>query len=232
METPVAPHQTPSPAALGDTEAWVFDLDNTLYPVSCNIFAQIDARMQGFISRFLGVGPDEARRVQKHYFREYGTTLSGLMKRHGLDPMEFLEHVHDVDLSPVEPSPALDAALERLPGRKIIFTNADTGHATRVMDRLGVAHHFDSVFDIVAADYVPKPQPGVYDSLVRRHGLDPATTVMFEDIARNLIPAAELGMTTVWVATPSALGREGADGDHVHHVADDLVSWLEAATAY
>ncbi len=211
-----------------DIETWVFDLDNTLYPAETNLFAQIDVRMREFIADYLALDLDEAYRVQKTYFREYGTTLRGLMSRHGLDPKEFLDFVHAIDLSPVSPSPALDAALDRLSGRKIIFTNASTDHADRVMDRLGVGHHFDAVFDIKDADYLPKPDPAVYDALVERYSLDPHKTVMVEDIARNLAPAAALGMTTVWVRTQSTVGQEGADAAHVHHVIDDLADWLQA----
>ena len=224
-----APH--PRADALCQAEAWVFDLDNTLYPPSTNLFAQIDERMRSFIARFLDLDLDEARRVQKTYFREYGTTLRGLMNRHGLEPGLFLEYVHAVDLDPVPPNPALGAALARLPGRKYIFTNASAAHAGRITDRLGVTGHFDAVFDIADAEYVPKPEPRVYDTLVQCHGLDPGRTVMIEDIARNLAPAAALGMTTVWLRNDTPIGVEGADGDHVHHVIDDLVPWLEDVVA-
>jgi len=212
--------------ALVEAETWVFDLDNTLYPASSNLFAQIDVRMRGFIADYLGVAEDEAHRVQKAYFHEYGTTLRGLMTRHGMEPHAFLEHVHDIDVSPVQPSPALEAALSRLPGRKVIFTNATTAHAGRVMDRLGVGHHFEAVFDIERAGYLPKPRAEIYEKLVRDFACDPANTVMVEDIARNLAPAAALGMTTVWVKTETRWGREGGEGGHVHFETDDLVAWL------
>lgn len=225
------PAARPRAHALRQAEAWVFDLDNTLYPPSTNLFAQIDERMRAFIAGFLDLDLDEARRVQKTYFREYGTTLRGLMNRHGLEPGLFLEYVHAVDLDPVPPNPALAAALARLPGRKYIFTNASAAHAGRITDRLGVTRHFDAVFDIADAEYVPKPEPRIYDTLVRCHGLDPGKTVMIEDIARNLAPAAALGMTTVWLRNDSPVGVEGADGDHVHHVIDDLVPWLEDVVA-
>lgn len=208
-------------------EAWVFDLDNTLYPPSSDLFAQIDVRMREFVAGFLGVDQDEAYRVQKQYFREYGTTLRGMMERHGMEPGPFLGHVHDIDLAPVAPDPALDAVLGRLPGRKLIFTNATASHAERVMDRLGVRPRFEAVFDIVDAAYLPKPRPEVYAAMVERHGIDPTRAVMVEDIAWNLAPAAALGMTTVWVRNETPWGVEGRDGDHVHHVADHLTSWLE-----
>jgi len=213
--------------ALGHAEAWIFDLDNTLYPASCDLFAQIDKRMQGFIARFLGLDLESAFRIQKKYFREHGTTLRGLMDLHGLEPTEFLDYVHDIDLSIVPTSPDLDTVLDRLPGRKFIFTNASADHARRVMTRLGVSRHFDEVFDIICAGYVPKPDPRAYSMMIERYGLAPRSTVMVEDIARNLAPAAALGMTTVWLRTGSRFGEEGSDGDHVHHVVDDLVGWLK-----
>ena len=219
---------SPAPGTLRDMEAWVFDLDNTLYPKSCNLFAQVEVRIRDFVAETLGLGPDQAFALQKRYFSEYGTTLRGLMTHHGVDPHAFLDHVHAIDLSPVTPDARLEAALARLPGRKIVFTNADSAHARRVLDRLGVGHHFDAVFDIVDGDFVPKPEPGIYHRLVARHRLDPASTVMVEDIARNLVPAAALGMTTVWLRSDSPWGNEGADGGHVHVAIDDLASWLDA----
>jgi len=217
-------------ASLRDADTWVFDLDNTLYPASSNLFGQIDERMRGYIAAYLGLDLDEAYRVQKQYFRDYGTSLSGLMSLYGMDPGPFLEHVHEIDLEPVAPNPALDAALGRLPGRKLIFTNATTGHAQRVMDRIGVRHHFEAVFDIVDAGYQPKPQPDVYTAMVERHDIDPTSAVMVEDMARNLAPAAALGMVTVWVRTGSEWGREGADGGFIDHVTEDLASWLTEIT--
>ena len=214
--------------SLRSAEAWLFDLDNTLYPSSTDLFAQIDVRMYRFISDFLDVGEGEARRLQKEYFHTYGTTLRGLMNRHDIDPGPFLDYVHDIDLAPLSPSPALASALGRLGGRKIIFTNATAGHAGRVTARLGVDGAFEAVFDIVDADYVPKPAAGVYDKLVADFDLDASRTVMVEDIARNLVPAAALGMTTVWVQGKSKWGAEGAGDGHIDHTTDDLVAWLEA----
>ncbi|MGY9015462.1 MAG: pyrimidine 5'-nucleotidase, partial [Rhodospirillales bacterium] len=144
-----------------EIETWVFDLDNTLYPASCNLFAGVDVRIREFVADFLGLEQDEAYKVQKQFFKEYGTTLRGLMDVHGMAPKEYLDYVHAIDLSPVVANPELDKALAALPGRKIIFTNGDTPHAERVMDRLGVKQHFEPVFDIVAAGYVPKPNPSV-----------------------------------------------------------------------
>lgn len=211
---------------LDAVDCWVFDLDNTLYPASCRLFDQISHRMGEWVADFFGVERDEARKLQKEYFHAHGSTLRGLMERHGVEPGPYLDYVHDIDLTLVEPSPALDRALARLPGRKLIFTNATVAHAERVMDRLGVTHHFEGTFDIVAADFVPKPAPAVYDRLVERHLIDPARSVLFEDSARNLAPAADMGMKTVWVRTGHAFSEWGSEGDHIHFVAEDLESWL------
>ncbi len=221
------PSSKPGMDRLRTAEAWLFDLDNTLYPVTTDLFSQIDVKMRDYIAGFLGVDPDQAYRLQKQYFRDYGTSLRGLMHCHGMEPGPFLDHVHDIDVDVLSASPALEAALARLPGRKLVFTNASIRHAERVMDRLGISHHFDAVFDIVEAKYVPKPEPEIYEILVERHGLDTSRTVMVEDIARNLAPAAALGMTTAWVRNDSEHGLFGADEGYVHHVVDDLAEWLQ-----
>jgi putative hydrolase of the HAD superfamily len=213
-------------AALRRAETWIFDLDNTLYPASCNLFAQVDKHIGEFIAHLLKVDADEAYRIQKQYFRDYGTSLRGLMLHHQVDPQAFLEFVHTIDVTPVAPSPELEQALGRLPGRKIVFTNGSAKHAENVLARLGVSHRFDAVFDIVAADYFPKPEPFVYDILVRRHWIDPKRAVMIEDLPKNLLPAHQMGMTTVLVRTEAEWAQDGIAGEHVHHVIDDLVAWL------
>lgn len=228
---PIAPAAGPpsenAMTSLRAAEAWVFDLDNTLYPTTMNLFGQIDVKMRDYIAGFLGVDADQAYRLQKEYFRDYGTSLRGLMHRHGMDPKPFLDHVHDIDVNVLVASPALEAVLARLPGRKLVFTNASVRHAERVMDRLGISHHFDAVFDIIEAQYIPKPEPEIYPILIERHGLNAARTVMVEDIARNLAPAAALGMTTAWLRNDSDHGCFGMNEGYVHHVVDDLVTWLE-----
>ena len=210
---------------------WIFDLDNTLYPSACNLFVQVDKNIQQFIMELFEIGPEEARLIQKSYFHEHGTTLNGLMHKHDVAPEEFLDFVHDIDVSPVPPNPALNEALHRLPGRKVIYTNGSVPHAERVTDRLGVTHHFDGVFDIVAADYIPKPQPAPYDVLIERFDIEPERAVMVEDIARNLIPAHALGMTTVWVRSDHHWSGGSEDDPHIHHVIDDLADWLTDLSA-
>ncbi|MEQ8806467.1 MAG: pyrimidine 5'-nucleotidase [Rhodospirillales bacterium] len=232
-QTPNVPTSTLD--GLAAAETWVFDLDNTLYPASCRLFDQVDWNITRYVAGLFDLPLEQARALQKTYFREHGTTMRGLMTLHGVDPVAFMNAVHDIDLDPVDPSPRLDAALGRLPGRKIIVTNGDVPHAERVMDKLGVRHHFEAVFDIVASDYEPKPAPHVYVKMTEAHGIDPARAVMVEDMARNLAPAFAMGMTTVWVRPEGTSGvtwaHDGADDGHIHHVVDDLVDWLEGVAA-
>jgi putative hydrolase of the HAD superfamily len=215
-------------------ETWVFDLDNTLYPHDLNLWQQIDERIRAFVSEFLGVSKDEAFRVQKDYYRRYGTTMRGLMAEHGMKPDDFLEAVHQIDHSPLLPNPALGAAIEQLPGRKLILTNGTRKHADAVMRRLDLHHHFEDVFDIAAANLDPKPLPQVYDRFLHKHGVDPRKAAMFEDLARNLSVPYELGMTTVLVVPPAARQvlregweLEGREAAHVDHVTDDLTGFLK-----
>ena len=217
--------------ALLGAECWVFDLDNTLYPASTDIFTQVDEKMTRFISEYLELDFEEAGKVRQDYYLEHGSTLAGLMDLHGMDPDDFLDFVHDIDLGSVTPNPGLEQSLSRLQGRKIIFTNGPTDHAERIMDRLSIRHHFEAVFDIVGAGYVPKPRPEAYQTLVERHRLNPRKTVMVEDLVRNLAPAAAMGMTTVWVRPDGEGSPENALKADVDHVVDDLVTWLVELTA-
>jgi putative hydrolase of the HAD superfamily len=211
---------------LAEIETWIFDLDNTLYPVSCRLFDQIHARMTRFVADRLELTPEAALAVQKTYFREHGTTLRGLMTVDRIDPDDFLAFVHEVDLSCVPRNPVLVAALSALPGRKIVHTNGSRSHAERVLDHLGIAGLFCGIVDIAAADYEPKPALAGYHELLRRHGVSPPTALMIEDMAKNLVPAAAMGMTTAWVRNPVDWAAVGSGGDHIHHVVDDLGRFL------
>ena len=214
---------------LETVDVWIFDLDNTLYSSASNLFPAIERRMGEFIAGIFDVTPDEARRRQKRFFREYGTTLRGLMVEHAIDPLAFLDYVHAIDLSSIMPDPVLDRALERLPGRKIVFTNGSRDHAGRVLARLGITRHFEAVQDIIAAGFLPKPDARPYARLVRCYDIDPVRACMVEDMAGNLAPAAALGMTTVWLRTDSAWGQPvHGDTAYIHHTIDDLAGWLTA----
>lgn len=224
----------PSTRGFDHVDHWVFDLDNTLYPPRCNLFAQIDVRMAEFIGLFLKVDEEEARRVQKAFYVEHGTTLAGLMAVHGMAPRAFLDHVHDIDVSVVDPHPALGAAIAALPGRKVIFTNGSVRHAENVITRLGIVDAFDGIYDIETTGYAPKPQRDAYDRFVKASGIAPERAAMFEDIPRNLEVPHEIGMTTVWVRPEGEAGperyqrlsHEGGDAAHVHHTTDDLAAFL------
>ena len=222
--------KAPNSLPLADVESWIFDLDNTLYRTTPGMLAQIDDLMGSFISDFLNVDREEARRIQKGYFRSHGLTLRGLMVEHGLDPQDYIDHLSVLDLSAVKPDPALADRLDALPGRKIIYTNAFTEHTREVMQRIGITGQFDAVFDISDADFVPKPAIDSYRRLCDLHNVDPARSVMVEDIAKNLEPAAALGMTTVWVRTETSWAKDVKETDHIHHITDDLISRLDDAT--
>ena len=216
---------------LGAVETWIFDLDNTLYPASCHLFDQVQRRMTEYICEHLSLSPEEAAELRRTYFREHGTTLRGLMTRDDIDPHEFLAFVHDIDLACVPPDPALAAALRQLGGRKIVHTNGSTRHAQNLLDHLGLSQSFCGNIDIVAADFDPKPALAGYRLLLRRHAVAAQTALMVEDIARNLAPAAALGMTTAWVRSRLDWAAADADSDYSHHVVDDLAGFLAAAAA-
>ncbi|GHF11955.1 pyrimidine 5'-nucleotidase [Kordiimonas sediminis] len=218
------------PHKIRDKKVWVFDLDNTLYPAECNLFQQIDVHMGEFIQRLLSLDPIEARKIQKKYLVEYGTTLKGLMANHDVDPHDFLDKVHNIDFSPIQKDVRLRSALERLDGRKLVFTNADLQYSEQVLDRLGIADQFEGIFDIHAADLEPKPKLASYEKFARTFEIDPTHAVMFEDMAQNLIPAHSLGMSTVWIDTGSEWGDPGQDKDHIHYETNSLSSWLDSFT--
>jgi putative hydrolase of the HAD superfamily len=222
-------------AALDRTRVWIFDLDNTLYPAECNLFAQVDHRMGEFIARYLGVPYPQARHLQKTYYRQFGTTLTGLMKVHNLDPHDFLEYVHDIDLSVLPESPELAAAIARLPGRRLIFTNGSRKHAENVAGKLGVLHLFEDICDIAACEFVPKPEASAFDRMVRRHGVTATEAAMFEDMPHNLEAPHKLGMATVLVHSSymdhpvqHEIKRWSATPAHIHHMTEDLVAFLAA----
>jgi putative hydrolase of the HAD superfamily len=212
-------------ADLTHVTTWLFDLDNTLYPVESGFMGEIEKRMTAFVQRVTGLERDEAYRLQKSYLAEHGLTLVGLMRNHGVDPRDFHAIFHDMTLEGLAHDPELVAAIERLPGRRLIFTNADDVHAERVLARLGLAHLFADVFHIGSADYEPKPSRATFQRMTEAHAIAPRETAFFEDSARNLEPAAELGMTTVLVG-PHASAN---DSPFVHHRTETLAAFLKGA---
>ena len=223
--------------AFTHVDTWVFDLDNTLYPHHVNLWQQVDARIGAYIGNFLKVDAVEARRIQKDYYKRYGTSMRGMMTEHGVSADDYLAYVHEIDHSPLEPNPAMGEAIARLPGRKLILTNGSTDHAGKVLARLGFPDHFEAVFDIIAADLEPKPAPQTYQRFLDLHRVDPARSAMFEDLARNLVVPHDLGMTTVLVVPDGTREviredweMEGRDAPHVDHVTDNLTGFLAKLT--
>ena len=219
---------------------WVFDLDNTLYPAGCNLFAQIDERMARYSEERLGVERLEARRIQKGLYVEHGTTLAGLMNVYDVDPHDFMGYVHDIDVSALTVDPRLRVALEALPGRKFVHTNGSLLHAENVLGALGLTGVMDVVFDVEMGHWIPKPHAANYDRFRKRMGLEPRQAAMFEDMVVNLEVPHAMGMRTVlvtsdapWIADEPEEKRPGAgheDAEHVHHVTSDLTAFLEGLT--
>lgn len=191
-------------ADLVHVDTWLFDLDNTLYPAESGFMGQIEARMTQFVVKVTGLPTEEAYALQKRYLAEHGLTLRGMMEHHGVEPAEFNALFHDLSLEALAHDADLLAALERLPGRRLIFTNADAFHAERVLTHLGLHHLFEDVFHIDSFGFRPKPDPAAFQAMLDVHGLQPAATAFFEDSERNLAPAADLGMTTVLVGAHAA----------------------------
>jgi putative hydrolase of the HAD superfamily len=214
---------------LGAVETWIFDLDNTLYPASCGLFTQVQERMNQYICARLALSPEAAAELRARYFREHGTTMNGLMLVDRIDPHEFLAFVHDIDHSVVPANPELVAALSGLTGRKLVYTNGSVRHAENLLVHLGIAHLFEDIFDIVASDFAPKPAMVPFRAFVGRYGVEPRRALMVEDMAKNLAPAAALGMTTAWVRTGVDWAAIASDTDYIHHVVEDLPGFLAAA---
>ncbi|WP_294395077.1 pyrimidine 5'-nucleotidase [uncultured Sphingomonas sp.] len=211
--------------ALAHIDAWIFDLDNTLYPASCDLFGLIDQRMTAYVARITGLPRAEAFALQKRYFREHGTTLSGLIADHGVDPHHFLEDVHAIEMDVLAEDRRLIEAIARLPGRKLIFTNGDADYARRVLARVGLSDSFEAIHDIHAMAYQPKPAAAAYASMVQAFGVDPAHALFADDMTRNLAPAKALGLTTLWIDNGSEQAGDDS-GDHIDYRTADLGHWL------
>lgn len=229
-------HMSPPAFAFDHITDWVFDLDNTLYPRECNLFAQIDTRMTHYVMDLTGLDFDAAREMQKTYYRDFGTTLNGLMTAHKVDPEHFLAAVHAIDYSSVRAHPELVEAIAALPGRKFVFTNASTGHAQAVLARLGASELFEAVFDIKAAKFQPKPLEIAYTDFLSAHDIDAKRAIMFDDLEKNLRVPHAIGMATVQVVAGADYAHEQCDAwelgrgdglDHIHHITDDIVAFLK-----
>ena len=209
-------------------DTWVFDLDNTLYSADSGIFQQVHKLMGKFIVEHLNVNINEAKNIQRKYYKKHGTTLKGLMDHHGIDPDSFLEEVHKLDYSIVSPNLKLAKNLKNLNGKKFIFTNANKKHADSILDKLQIANLFEGIFDIKMANYIPKPEIQTYEKLIETYNINPNKTIMFDDIAKNLVPASKKGFTTVWID----VGHENFSDDiasskkYLDYQTKDLSNWL------
>ena len=206
---------------------WLFDLDNTLYSGKTKVFEQIDKKMSKYISEKLNVSIIKAREIQKNYFYEYSTTLNGLIKNHKIDANDFLNFVHDVNIDFLKKDEELAKEIEKLDGKKIVFTNGSRKHAINITKKLGIDHCFDAIFDIVDSDFVPKPAAEPYKKLIEKHKIDPKSCVFIEDIARNLKPAYEMGMKTVWIENDEKWAKEFSDSDFVNYKTRNLSNFLK-----
>ena len=206
---------------------WIFDLDNTLYSGKTKVFEQVDKRMSKYISDKLNISVEEAKKIQKNYFYEYNTTLNGMIKNHKINPDEFLDFVHDINIDFLQKDPALAKEIENLNGKKIIFTNGSRKHAINVTKQLGIDQLFDDIFDIVDAEFIPKPSLEPYKKLVKKHKIDPKLCVLVEDIARNLKPAYEMGMKTVWIENDEPWASKFSDSDFVNYKTNNLSDFLK-----
>ena len=206
---------------------WIFDLDNTLYSGKTKVFEQVDKKMSKYISEKLKISIEEAKKIQKNYFHEYNTTLNGMIKNHKIDANEFLEFVHDIDIDFLKKDILLGEELKKLDGKKIIFTNGSKKHALNVTQKIGIDQHFDSIFDIVESEFIPKPAIEPYKKLVKKHKIDPKLCVLVEDIARNLKPAYEMGMKTVWIENDEPWAKKFSDENFVDYKTNNLTEFLK-----
>jgi len=205
---------------------WIFDLDNTLYSGNTKVFEQVDKKMTEYISKKLKVDKEDAKKIQKKYFHEYNTTLNGMIKNHKINANEFLEFVHDINIDFLQKDTNLAKEIEKLEGIKIIFTNGSRKHALNVTKRLGINQLFDDIFDIVDCDFIPKPLMEPYKKLVEKHKIDPKLCVLVEDIARNLKPAYEMGMKTVWIENNEPWASKFSDNNFVNYRTSNLPEFL------
>ena len=212
---------------LKDIKYWLFDLDNTLYSGATKVFDQVDKRMSDYISSKLNISREEAKKIQKNYFVEYNTTLNGMIKNHKIDANEFLEFVHDIDLNFLKEDKLLGEEIGKINGKKIIFTNGSRKHAKNVIKRLGIDRHFDGIFDIVSADFIPKPSIKTYKKIIEKYKIEPQYSIFIEDIARNLKPAYELGMKTVWIINDEPWAAEFSDSDFINYKTKKLSMFLK-----
>ncbi|MCG7392084.1 pyrimidine 5'-nucleotidase [Microvirga sp. ACRRW] len=213
-------------------DTWIFDLDNTLYPHTSRVWPQIDERITLYVSNLFGLDGLSSKALQKYFYHKYGTTLKALVDEYNIDPHDFLDFAHDIDHTDIELNASLGAAIEKLPGRKLILTNGSRKHAENVAKKIGILDHFEDVFDIAASNFVPKPERRAYESFLDRHGVEPSRSAMFEDIAKNLTVPHELGMTTTLIVPKTvdpfreSFEQEAVKTPEIDYITNDLAEFL------
>jgi putative hydrolase of the HAD superfamily len=229
----VEPHiSSPASRRFSHVDTWIFDLDNTLYPHTSRVWPQVDERITLYIANLFGIDGLSARSLQKYFYHKYGTTLRALIDEYDIDPYDFLDFAHDIDHTDIELNASLGEAIEKLPGRKLILTNGSRKHAENVSRKLGILDHFEDVFDIAAANFVPKPDRRAYEVFLEKHAVDPGRSAMFEDIAKNLVVPHELGMTTTLIVPKTIdpfreeFEQEAVKTPHIDHITNDLADFL------
>lgn len=222
------------PDRFSHIDTWVFDLDNTLYPPHCDLWPKIDMQITRFMCDLFGLDGMSCRALQKYYYLRHGTTMQGLIEECGISARAYLDFVHDIDRSSIQPDLPLRQAIEALPGRKVIFTNGSQAHAERTIESLGLAGLFDGICDIAATGLVPKPRSEAYEACFALLDLEPARAAIFEDVERNLSVPHARGMTTVLVTPKQGAPDHREDWeilrgqpDHIHFVTDDLAGFLD-----
>jgi putative hydrolase of the HAD superfamily len=222
-------HIDNKPITIDHIQTWIFDLDNTIYPAASRLFDQVRHRMTDYIQHHFLLERDAARAMQRDLFLRHRTTMKGLMVEHGTDPHHFMDYVHDIDLSTLGYDTELNEGIGALSGRKVIFTNGSAAHAANILEAYGIRHHFDFTYDIFSAGFLPKPEPKTYADFMQKADINPHTAIMVEDMAINLKPAHDMGVTTLWLDHPDEdVPSEGRmdDVSHINYIADDLKHFL------
>jgi putative hydrolase of the HAD superfamily len=222
-----------NPVNLKDIRYWIFDLDNTLYPSESNLFSKIDERMKKFIMKNLSLDHEQAYRLQKKYYLDYGTTLNGLMLNHSINPINFLDYVHNINIDNIEPNFKLNNALKKLKGAKYVYTNSSENHAIRVLKKLNIFEHFNDIFDIEAANFIPKPKIESLHKFINYYKIEPIKAAFFEDISRNLINPKKIGFKTVLVLNKShsdtknkLFSLKEVERKYIDYIINDITKFL------
>ena len=205
----------------------LFDLDGVLYQDLEAVFGQVSKKMTEYISSKLNVNSIKAKELQTNYFHKYNTSLNGLMIHHDIPPEEFLKYVHDIDLSFMKKDKLLREELEKLNIKKFVFTNGSKEHVKNITEHLGIEDLFDGIFDIVDAEFHPKPEAKAFDLMVKKFNIEPKETIYIEDIAKNLSIAKARGSTTVWLMNDEYWGKKESDKDFIDYKIENLSLFLK-----